>query len=297
MDASGTGGSGVAGVAADIEVGAVRLNVADLDRGREFYERVIGLRTLDSSADLVRLAAGRTEDAVIELAGRPGAPKRPPGTTGLFHLAILVPTRAALAGAVRRIAAAGWRLGGASDHLVSEAVYLRDVDGNGIEVYRDRPRKEWPYADGELQMDTLPLDLESLLGELQGDHGDGGGMLAGTRIGHVHLNVADLAAAERFYARVLGFQVTVRSYPGALFLSAGGYHHHIGLNTWAGEGAPRPPQGALGLSWFELSVSRLHELREIAGRLQAAGIVAEDEGEGLRTSDPSGNGILLHAGR
>ena len=171
------------------------------------------------------------------------------------------------------------------------------VDGNGIEVYRDRPRKQWSYADGELQMDTLPLDLESLLGEPQGDHGDRDRMPAGTRIGHVHLNVSDLAAAERFYAGVVGFQVTVRSYPGALFMATGGYHHHIGLNTWAGEGAPRPPQDALGLSWFELSIPRLHELREIAGRLQAAGIVAEDEGEGLRTSDPSGNGILLRTGR
>jgi catechol 2,3-dioxygenase len=272
-------------------IGTVRLDVADLDRAREFYERVIGLRTRDSSSDLVRLASDGGDSAVIELAGRPGAPRRPPGTTGLFHLAILVPSRAALAGAVRRLARNGWRLSGASDHLVSEAVYLSDVEGNGIEIYRDRPREQWPYVDGQLQMDTLPLDLEGLLGEVRDD--DEAGMPAGTRIGHVHLNVADLASAERFYAGVLGFEVTVRTYPGALFLSNGGYHHHIGLNTWAGEGAPSPPEGALGLSWFELAFPGASAVREVAARLRAAGVDVEEGEGGVHTSDPSGNGILL----
>jgi catechol 2,3-dioxygenase len=143
-------------------------------------------------------------------------------------------------------------------------------------------------------MDTLPLDLEGLLGEHRGDDEDG--MPAGTRIGHVHLNVADLASAERFYAGVLGFEVTVRTYPGALFLSEGGYHHHIGLNTWAGEGAPRPPEGALGLSWFELTFPGVSEVREVAARLRAAGIDVEEGEGGVRTRDPSGNGILLRTG-
>jgi catechol 2,3-dioxygenase len=285
--------AGAAG--AEVSLGAVRLNVADLDRARDFYERVIGLRPLDRSAGLVRLGAASGEAVVVELAGRPDAPKRPPETTGLFHLAIMVPSRAALAGAVRRAAATGWRLSGASDHLVSEAVYLRDLEGNGIEIYRDRPREQWRYVDGQLQMDTLPLDLQSVLGEPQVADAGTNGLPAGTRIGHVHLNVADLPAAERFYAGVLGFDVTVRGYPGALFMSVGGYHHHIGVNTWAGEGAARPPAGALGLSWFEVSLPGVPELEALARRLGDAGIAAQDTGEGLEVADPSGNGILLRA--
>jgi catechol 2,3-dioxygenase len=278
---------------AQVSLGAVRLDVADLDRAQDFYERVIGLRPLDRSAELVRL--GANGEALVELVGRPGAPKRPPGTTGLFHLAILVPSRVALARALRRVAAAGWRLTGASDHLVSEALYLRDLEGNGIEVYRDRPREQWRYVDGQLQMDTLPLDLESVLDELRAADSWANGMLPGTRIGHVHLNVADLSAAEDFYAGVLGFEVTVRGYPGALFLSAGGYHHHIGVNTWAGEGAPTPPPGSLGLRWFEIVLPGVPELEEARRRLGAAGIDTHEEGSGLRVADPSGNGVLLRA--
>jgi catechol 2,3-dioxygenase len=138
-------------------LGAVRLNVADLDRARRFYEEAIGLRGFDRGAEVVRLGVDG-ETAIVELVGRPDAPLRPPGTTGLFHLAILLPSRADLARALRRVADAGWRLTGASDHLVSEALYLQDPEGNGIEIYRDRPREQWRYEDGQLQMDTLPLD-------------------------------------------------------------------------------------------------------------------------------------------
>jgi catechol 2,3-dioxygenase len=276
----------------EIRMGAVRLNVADLDRARRFYEQAIGLRAIDSAADFARLGTdGGT--AIVELAARPDAPRRPSGTTGLFQLAILVPSRAELARTLRRVRDAGRRLTGASDHLVSEALYLRDPEGNGIEIYRDRPREQWRYEDGRLQMDTLPLDLDGVLGELHAVGPEPNGLPKGTRIGHVHLNVAELSASEGFYVGLLGFEVTVRGYPGALFFAAGGYHHHVGVNTWAGEGAPAPPPGSLGLSWFEIALPRPQQLEQAAQRLQAAGFETEGGGDGLRVVDPSGNGILL----
>jgi catechol 2,3-dioxygenase len=231
-------------------IGRVRLRVADLDRVRSYYERTIGLRAEGSSL-------GVDGTSLIELIDDPGAPPAPPGSTGLFHLAILVPDRPSLAGAVRRVVDSGQRFTGASDHFVSEALYLRDPEGNGIEIYRDRPRSEWEYGPGgELKMGTVALDLDSVLAELP--EGEDPGMPDGTRIGHVHLHVADLGPAESFYVG-LGLDVTVRSYPGALFLSRDGYHHHVGLNTWQGEGAPAPPPGSRGLEEFELLVPGVDE--------------------------------------
>ena len=274
------------------EMGPVALTVADPSAASAFYEQAIGLRPLPGTEDGVQLGAG--ERAVVELIGDPSAPQRPPATTGLFHLAILVPSRLELARTLRRVANAGWRFSGASDHLVSEALYLQDPEGNGIEIYRDRPRDEWPVADGELRMDTIPLDLQGLLLELpDGGEEAAGPIAAGTRIGHVHLNVSDLAASEEFYVGTLGFEVTVRGYPQALFVSAGGYHHHIGLNTWAGEGAPPPPPGARGLRWFEILLPTAEALEEVEERVAAAGIEAAREEVELRLSDPSGNALVL----
>jgi len=284
------------GVAIDARtrVGAVSLTVRDRDRARDFYGHAIGLRAVDGGGDAVRLADGDGDGALVELNGRADAPQRPPGTTGLLHLAILVPTRRDLALALRRVIEAGWPLAGASDHLVSESLYLSDPDGNGIEIYRDRPREEWRRRDGVLQMATLPLDLESLAGEL-GNDPKPQGMPAGTRIGHVHLQVADLAEAEAFYAGALGLEVTVRDYPGALFLSAGGYHHHIGLNTWAGEGAAAPPPGSIGLRSFEVVVPAREELERVVERVEAAGVDAERREDGVLVRDPSRNAVLLRA--
>ena len=194
------------------------------------------------------------------------------------------------------MADAGWRFTGASDHLVSEALYLHDPDGNGIEIYRDRPREQWRFVDGELQMDTLPLDLDSVLGELSGADTGAHGMPAGTRIGHVHLNVANLSAAEDFYAGALGFDVTVRSYPGALFLSTGGYHHQIGVNTWAGEGAPAPPPGSLGLRGSSCTLPGAPELEQVEPpqrrrvRCEARGGRAAPR-RPLRQRDPAPGGV------
>ena len=276
-------------------MGPVRLTVADLDRARDFYRDAIGLTEPDSSNDVTSMGTGDPSALpVVELVGDPDAPSRPRGTSGLFHLAILVPSRADLARALQRIAEAGWRLSGASDHLVSEALYLSDPEGNGIEIYRDRPRAEWPVRDGVLQMDTLPLDLDGVLGELRREDATAG-MPPGTRIGHVHLNVGDLAAAEAFYAGALGFDVTVRGYPGALFVSAGGYHHHLGLNTWAGEGAPPPPEGSRGLREFAIVLPSAESLAAEAYRLSEAGFEPAREGGWVRVTDPSGNRVVLSA--
>ena len=276
-------------------MGPVRLTVADHDRARDFYRDAIGLSELDPSNGAVRMGTGDASDTpVVELVGDPDAPPRPRGTSGLFHLAILVPGRPELARAVQRVAEAGWRLTGASDHLVSEALYLSDPEGNGIELYHDRPREQWPVRDGVLQMDTLPLDLDGVLGELRRVDASAG-MPPGTRIGHVHLNVGDLAAAEAFYSGALGFDVTVRGYPGALFVSAGGYHHHLGLNTWAGEGVPPPPSGSRGLREFEIVLPNTASLAAEEDRLREAGFDPAREGDQVGATDPAGNRVVLRA--
>jgi catechol 2,3-dioxygenase len=274
-------------------LGAVRLTVADLERVQDFYEQALGLRRLARAGDVVEL--GPDAEPLVALVGDEEAPPRPGRSTGLFHLALLVPTRADLAQAMRRVLQAGRSFTGAADHLVSEALYLEDPEGNGVEIYRDRPREEWRYQNGRLAMATEPLDLEGLMAELPHE-GEDLGMPAGTKIGHVHLQVADLAAAEAFYSTLLGFEVSVRGYPGALFVSAGGYHHHIGLNTWAGEGAPAPPPGSRGLRWFEVVLPSAAELGRVSDRLAAAGLQARSQERGLLVSDPSGNLVLLASG-
>jgi len=284
-------------IAPGTAIGSVHLTVPQLDRSRAFYERLIGLepRELDDGSISFGAAGG---PPLLHLIGDPSAPARNPRETGLFHFAVLVPTRRDLAVALVRLVQGGWRLDGASDHLVSEALYLTDPSGNGIEIYRDRERSDWPYDDaGQLAMGTLPLDIDDLLGELEDapidDEADAL-MPADTRIGHMHLQVADIDEIERFYAGVLGFDVTVRGYPGALFVSAGGYHHHIGLNTWNSRGGSTPPAGGAGLRAYEIKLGDEAALAEVLARVAAAGTPFENAGDGATlVRDPSGNGILL----
>ncbi|MGI8920469.1 MAG: VOC family protein [Solirubrobacteraceae bacterium] len=279
----------------DTAVGCVRLIVSDLENERGFYERVIGLQLIGSAGETATLGATASAP-LVELVGDPGAPARPRRASGLFHLAILVPSRAELAQSLRRVSDAGWRLSGASDHLVSEALYLDDPEGNGIELYRDRPREEWTYRDGKLAMSTLPLDLEGVVAELPADADDPDeGMPASTRIGHVHLQVGNLEDAERFYHGLLGFDVVVRGYPGALFVSAGAYHHHIGLNTWSSLGGGAPPPGSRGLDRFDVIVPDTDELARLRGRLSAAGLEPQELDGAAIVADPFGNRVRLIA--
>lgn len=284
-----TAAAASASIAATTSIGAVSLTVSDLGRARAFYEQVLGLVPSPAARDdALELTDAGGAPALLVLHEDRGAAPFDPRRSGLFHLAVLVPSRLELARSLRRIAAARWPLTGASDHLVSEALYLRDPDGNGIEIYRDRPRAQWPTdARGAIRMDTLRLDLAELLREPDGDAGSdpGSTVTAGTRIGHVHLQISELAAAERFYCGVLGFDVTVRAYPGALFVSAGGYHHHIGLNTWQTLGAPPVAPGSVGLRSFEVLLPDDASLTGALDRVDAAGIGVERLTGGVTSPD------------
>lgn len=231
-----------------LEITDLRLRVRHLEEILGFYRDVLGLRVLAREPGTARLAAADSGPALIELVESPEAPVSPPGAVGLFHVAFLVPDRPALGDAFRHLHEAGWPLQGAADHGVSEALYTADPEGNGIEIYVDRPPELWPRdgRDGEqVAMVTEPLPLAEIMSEAKGED-----LSPETRIGHVHLRVADLADAERFFAGQLGLAVRQRSYPGALFFGADGYHHHIGANVWGGRRLP--PDGALGLDRFTL---------------------------------------------
>jgi catechol 2,3-dioxygenase len=274
-------------------IGVVHLTVAHLDRSIAFYTETLGMSVLGRDGDIASLGAGAAE--LLRLRGDPGAPARPLRTSGLFHFAVLVPSRPDLARSLARLAERRHPLTGASDHLVSEALYLNDPDGIGIEIYRDRPRDEWHVGPEGVAMATLPLDLESILGELGGAGPGDAGLAAGTRIGHVHLNVADLGDAERFYCDGLGFHATARNYPGALFVAAGGYHHHLGLNIWNGAGAPPPPDGAIGLDRYELVLPDSAAVDAVAEGLRGTGAELESGDAGLLARDPAGNRVLVLA--
>jgi catechol 2,3-dioxygenase len=267
--------------------------VSDLARSRAFYETGLGLsvRELDDGG-LGFGAPGGVE--LVRLTGDASAPALDRRATGLFHLAILFPSRLDLAQALARLAQVRWSLDGVSDHLVSEALYLSDPDGNGIELYRDRPRDEWTFADGQLQMATLPLDLQGLGDELSAATELQPQAPAGTIVGHVHLQVADIPAAESFYHGVLGFDVTTRGYPGALFVSAGGYHHHIGLNTWHSAGSGPAAPGSVGLRSYEIVLPDGDELNRVLARVRDAGLTPVSEtAHSASVRDPSGNLIIL----
>jgi len=240
---------------ADTHIGEVSLLVENLDRSVTFYTDVLGFDVAMRSGNHVALGP-RDGRVLVRLTGQPGARPRAPRTSGLFHIAILVPDRAALGRSLRRLVERRWPLTGASDHLVSEALYLDDPDGLGIEIYRDRPREQWRHDAGEVVMATEPLDLQDLADE-PGTDRPWSGLEAGTVMGHVHLHVPDLGEAERLYCGDVGFSPTLRRYPGALFVAAGEYHHHLGLNVWAGRRAPPPTPGTVGLDHFTIEARGL----------------------------------------
>jgi catechol 2,3-dioxygenase len=274
-------------------LGAVELTVKDLDRSVAFYTEQLGLEEHGRDGRSAALG-GKGGESFLRLVENPAA-KPARRSTGLYHFAVLVPTRHDLARSLARLAATRTALQGASDHGVSEALYLADPDENGIEIYRDRAREEWPRQGGSLVMRTDPLDLENLFGEIE-EPAALAPMPAGTRLGHVHLHVADLDAALAFYRDVLGFELQQLYGSQAAFVSAGGYHHHVGLNTWRGVGAPPPPADAAGLRHFEVRLPDAAALDALAGRLREAGFEASGDGRELRVADPSANALLFRVG-
>lgn len=227
---------------APVVIGRIALTVNDLPAVRAFYEGALGLETLASDGEAATLGAGGVP--FLELRGDRQARRSSAREAGLFHTAFLLPDRRALARWITHAAAQGVPLQGASDHLVSEAIYLADPEGNGVEVYADKPREAWPRDDGRIRMATERLDLAALARDADGPWR---GAPAGTVVGHVHLQVGDAAEAERFWTETLGFDLVTR-YPGASFLSTGGYHHHVAANVWNSRGAGKRSLPATGLS-------------------------------------------------
>ena len=268
-------------------IGAVHLTISSLDDSIRFYQAHLGFVVHRREERTAWLGAGGADLLVLSACER--AP-RARGTTGLYHFAVLVPTRADLARAFMRLVETDTLMQGAADHGVSEALYLADVDGNGIEIYRDRPRGEWPFANGQLRMGADPIDFDDLASAASPS---GAGLARETVIGHVHLHVSRLDEAQRFYVDVLGFELMQRYGPSALFVSAGGYHHHIGLNTWAGVGAPPAPPGAIGLRHFDVMLSDESARSAVEERLRAADVPIERTDEGLLVRDPAKNFVLL----
>lgn len=274
-------------------IGRVKLQVSDLARSISYYQDVIGFRVLHRSGHVAALGPHDDDTPLLELHERRGAnpvPRR--GLQGLYHFAILLPDRPSLGRFLQHIADLGLSPG-MSDHFVSEAIYLQDPDNLGIEVYADRPRSEWKEEDGQLAMTTIPLDVRSVLHASEGRQWTGAP--AGTRIGHVHLHVGDIPQAEAFYHSALGFDKTVWSYPGALFMSAGGYHHHLGTNTWA-RGAPSASEEDAQLLEWELIVPTVADVDAAARSLESSGISPTRESRGVVARDPWGTSLRIRAG-
>ncbi|MFN2636360.1 MAG: VOC family protein [Gemmatimonadaceae bacterium] len=271
-------------------LGRVRLQVTDLERSLRFYEMVLGFRVIRRENDALALGPHGDDREIVHLqqlrTARP-VPRR--GLLGLYHFAILLPDRASLGRFVAHLGEIG-AYAGMSDHFVSEAVYLTDPDGLGIEVYADRPRDAWRYDERQLYMTTNHLDVDDLVRSARGEPWTG--MPPGTVLGHVHLYVDDIDQAASFYHDALGFDKVVWSYPGALFLSAGGYHHHLGTNTWAKGAPPASDDDARLLEW-EVIVPSKKDAEEAAGSVKDAGYTVQPaEGEWLVT-DPWGTRLRL----
>ena len=268
------------------------MTIPNFERSTYFYRDVLGLTLLRQESHTAHLGAGDRE--LLVLVEEPEAQRPPYRSPGLYHLAIRVPSRLELAHALYRLVKANSPLQGFADHGVSEAIYLADPDGNGIEIYRDYPPSDWPYRNGQLQMVTDPLDVESLLSELRnGSNPHPPAMHPETVLGHIHLKVSDINQAQDFYCRVLGFDLVQRYGPSACFVSAGGYHHHIGMNTWESAGAPPPPEGSTGLRYFSVRLPDSQELARVLASVRAAGLPAHKQGSGFLVRDPSQNGVFL----
>jgi catechol 2,3-dioxygenase len=270
----------------DTRLGSVSLKVSHLQRSILFYTHVIGLSVLNSDDTSASLGVGHTPLVhLIEIADAIAQPRR---TTGLYHLAILLPTRRDLAFKVKHLIQVQYPFGYA-DHLVSEAFYLDDPDGNGIEIYRDRPRSEWTWRNGTLQMDNAQIDFDSLFAEVEGETIQAD-MPVGTVLGHMHLRVGDAQQAEKFYGEMLGFDTTTHM-PSAAFMSAGGYHHHLGLNAWQSQNGKSAPENSVGLRHFEVILPNGSEVQRVAQHLTQNAVEWTQLANGIRLNDPWQNTI------
>ena len=278
----------MSGIHPKTSIGAVGLIISDLDRSLAYYQNVIGLQLFQNRAGVAKLGAGNE----LLLTLRENRDARPAGrpATGLYHFALLVPTRHDLALILRHLVEKEADLG-AADHLVSEALYLNDPDGNGIEIYADRPRESWPMSGGRLEMATNRLNFQDLLAQIEpGDSWRG--LPPGTKMGHIHLRVADIPAAKRFYIDTLGFDHMLDYGHLASFISAGGYHHHVGLNAWESAGAGPRPENAPGLDHFELKMPA-SAVESLQNKVTDAGLDITPVEEGFVIVDPFENKILI----
>ena len=277
-------------------VGLLSLTVSNLERSIAFYTQAIGFTVLQREQAAVTL--GVEGMPILLLNERRDArswPREGASPTGLYHFAILMPTRADLGRWLRHWLELGLPLPGQGDHLVSEALYLSDPDENGIEIYQDRPRSQWQWAGGSVRMGTGPVDIRGVLAEGDQMNQPWTGMPAGTQLGHIHLQVGDISKGKTFYHKVLGFDV-VAEMPTALFISAGGYHHHIGMNTWHSNGASVAPADMVGLRFFTVDFASEEARAAVVARLEVAGIPYTRSGEIIAVLDPWQNTILLQVG-
>ncbi|GAA0500818.1 VOC family protein [Salinibacillus aidingensis] len=272
-----------------IYVGEVNIKVTNLEQSITFYKEIIGFDVLEQTEGRAVLTAdGKTP--LVTLEQPEGIQPKEGRTAGLYHFAILLPSRADLSHFLSHIIQTKYRYGlGAADHYVSEALYLSDPDGNGIEVYHDRPSSEWNWANGQVDMATVELDAQGILDE---SNGKWAGLPSDTIIGHIHLHVRDLESTEAFYIQGLGFEV-VTQLPGALFTSTARYHHHIGLNVWNGTGAKIPDKNRVGLNYFTLVFPDDDQRQQAVDRLENQGVHVEKQGDIHVVEDPSGNVIHL----
>ncbi|AIQ58104.1 VOC family protein [Paenibacillus borealis] len=275
----------------ELEIGLVQIRVSNLERSLTFYQNVIGLKILRQQGREVEMTADGVHVLLVLREIEQAQILRRNSAAGLYHFAILLPDRPSLGLVLRNLIDSGIEIG-QGDHLVSEALYLQDPDNNGIELYRDRPRDTWKYdAAGGVVMTTDPVDVDGLLAASEGLTWTG--LPAGTVIGHVHFHVGDLAEAKKFYVDALGFAITTRYGDAALFISAGGYHHHMGLNIWAGQGAKAAPANAAGIDYFTLLLPASADVSEVAERVKQAGYRVEVEGGITTVKDPWNIGIRL----
>jgi catechol 2,3-dioxygenase len=274
----------------DTEMGMVTLKVADLRRSLVFYTEIIGMRILAQEAQSATL--GVAARPIVRIEAIPNAQQPPRNSTGLYHAAILLPDRKSLAIKIAQIASAKYPLGGYADHLVSEAFYLDDPDGNGLEIYRDRPRNEWPRIEGAIQMASDPIDLDEFFSLVPEKLPADFALPIGTTLGHMHLRIGDIPTALKFYRDVMGFDL-ITTMPSALFLSAGGYHHHLGMNIWESRNGQAAPESAVGLREFSVWLPDIIERDRLVAQIKAAGVTVARDDDSFVVSDPWQNRISL----